>query len=236
MIARWSNKDFKIINNIEINKSSREVTYTDLTIDFSKCKIEDLPLAQQEVQIIDKSGKLKFTGFVSDYKLPELKKIVTPQKELNLSLFSPRQLTTKRTVTIMRTAMLTDIITQILEPLYQDGFNLKSLNIKDKSITVKLISRTVEEALNYLANKYELYWNIDELKGIEISTIDYMLNKETKKDINIKNYKQEINGLLSITPTVENIDYANIINVKNARIFYAKNEQTNMNITLKKRG
>ena len=136
----------------------------------------------------------------------------------------------------MRTAMLTDIITQILEPLYQDGFNLKSLNIKDKSITVKLISRTVEEALNYLANKYELYWNIDELKGIEISTIDYMLNKETKKDINIKNYKQEINGLLSITPTVENIDYANIINVKNARIFYAKNEQTNMNITLKKRG
>ena len=176
---------------------------------------------------------MKFTGFVSDYKLPELKKIITPQKELNLSLFSPRQLTTKRTVTIMRTAMLTEIITQILEPLYQDGFSLKSLNIEDKSVTVKLISRTVEEALNYLANKHELYWNINELKEIEISTIDYMLNKETKRDINIKNYKQEINGLLSITPEVENIDYANIINVKNARIFYAKNEQTNMNISLK---
>ena len=176
---------------------------------------------------------MKFTGFVSDYKLPELKKIITPQKELNLSLFSPRQLTTKRTVTIMRTAMLTEIITQILEPLYQDGFSLKSLNIEDKSVTIKLISRTVEEALNYLANKYELYWNINELKEIEISTIDYMLNKETKKDININNYKQEINGLLSITPEIENIDYANIINVKNARIFYAKNEQTNMNITLK---
>ncbi len=176
---------------------------------------------------------MKFTGFVSDYKLPELKKIITPQKELNLSLFSPRQLTTKRTVTIMRTAMLTEIITQILEPLYQDGFSLKSLNIEDKSVTVKLISRTVEEALNYLSNKHELYWNINELKEIEISTIDYMLNKETKRDINIKNYKQEINGLLSITPEVENIDYANIINVKNARIFYAKNEQTNMNISLK---
>ena len=129
--------------------------------------------------------------------------------------------------------MLTEIITQILEPLYQDGFSLKSLNIEDKSVTVKLISRTVEEALNYLANKHELYWNINELKEIEISTIDYMLNKETKRDINIKNYKQEINGLLSITPEVENIDYANIINVKNARIFYAKNEQTNMNISLK---
>ena len=129
--------------------------------------------------------------------------------------------------------MLTEIITQILEPLYQDGFSLKSLNIEDKSVTIKLISRTVEEALNYLANKHELYWNINELKEIEISTIDYMLNKETKRDINIKNYKQEINGLLSITPEVENIAYANIINVKNARIFYAKNEQTNMNISLK---
>ena len=63
MIARWSNKDFKIINNIEISKSSREVTYTDLTIDFSKCTIEDLPLAQQEVQIIDKNRKLKIYWF-----------------------------------------------------------------------------------------------------------------------------------------------------------------------------
>ena len=63
MIARWSNKDFKIINNIEISKSSREVTYTDLTIDFSKCTIADLPLAQQEVQIIDKNRKLKIYWF-----------------------------------------------------------------------------------------------------------------------------------------------------------------------------
>ncbi len=234
MIARWSNKDFKIIDSIEINKSSREVTYTDLTLDFSKCTMEDLPYAQQEVQIIDKNGNLKFTGFVSDYQLPELKKIITPQKELSLSLFTPRQMATKRTVTIMRTAMMSDIITQVLSPLYEDGFSLTSLNIEDKSITVKLISRTVEEVLNYLSNKYSLYWNINEFKEIEISSIDYMLNKEPKKTVNINNYKEQINGLLSISPSVENIDYANIINVKNARIFYAKNDQTgNLNITLK---
>ena len=234
MIARWSNKDFKIIDSIEINKSSREVTYTDLTLDFSKCTMEDLPYAQQEVQIIDKNGNLKFTGFVSDYQLPELKKIITPQKELSLSLFTPRQMATKRTVTIMRTAMMSDIITQVLSPLYEDGFSLTSLNIEDKSITVKLISRTVEEVLNYLTNKYSLYWNINEFKEIEISSIDYMLNKEPKKTVNINNYKEQINGLLSISPSVENIDYANIINVKNARIFYAKNDQTgNLNITLK---
>lgn len=234
MVARWNSKNYKIINSIEINKSSREVAYTDLTLDFSKCTIEDLPYAQQEVKIIDKNDNLKFTGFVSGYKLPELKKIVTPQKELSLSLFSPRQMTTKRTVTVMRTAMMSDIIAQVLDPLYQDGFTLKILNIEDKSITVKLISRTVEEVLNYLSNKYSLYWNINEFKEIEINSIDYMLNKEPKKTINISNYKQEINGLLSISPSVENIDYANIINVKNARIFYSKFDQNNnMNITLK---
>lgn len=233
MIARWNNKDYKIINSIEIDKSSREVTYTDLTLDFSKCTMEDLPFAQQEVQIIDKNGNLKFTGFVSDYQLPELKKIRTPKKELALSLFSPRQMATKRTVTIMRTAMISEIIAQVLAPLYQDGFSLNTLNIEDKSITVKLISRTVEEVLNYLSNKYSLYWNINEFKQIEISSIDYMLNKEPKKTININNYKEQINGLLSISPSIENIDYANIINVKNARIFYATNNQTgNLNISL----
>ena len=222
MIARWNNKDYKIIDSIEIEKSSREVTYTDLKLDCSKCTMEDLPFAQQEVQIIDKDENLKFTGFVSNYSLPELNKIVTPQKELSLSLFSPRQMATKRTVTIMRTAMMSEIIAQVLAPLYQDGFSLKALNIEDKSITVKLISRTVEEVLNYLSNKYSLYWNINEFKEIEISSIDYMLNKEPKKTIDINNYKQEIEGLLSISPSVENIDYANIINVKNTRIFYEK--------------
>ena len=232
MKARWNNKDYKIINSIEIKKSSREVKYSDLTLDFSKCNIDDLPYAQQEVQIIDKDGNLKFTGFVSDYKLPELKKTVTPEKELNLSLYTPRQLTTRRTVTIMRTAKMSDIINQTLSPLFQDGFSLKELNIEEKMITVNLISRTVEEVLNYLSNKYSLYWNIDELKRITVNSIDYMLNKEAKKTIDINNYKDEIKGLISISPSVENIDYANIINVKNARIFYSKFQTEGLNVTL----
>lgn len=232
MIARWNNKDFKIINSVEIKKSSREVTYTDLTLDFSKCTMEDLPYAQQEVQIIDKNENLKFTGFVSDYQLPKLKKIVTPEKEFSLSLFSPRQMATKRTVTIIKTAMMSDIISQVLAPLYEDGFILNVLNIDDKSITVKLISRTVEEVLNYLSNKYSFYWNINEFKEIEINSIDYMLNKKAKKTIDINNYKEQIPGLISITPSVENIDYANIINVKNARIFYSKFQTEGLNITL----
>lgn len=231
--AKWNNKKYKLIDNINTNKSSREVKYSDLTLDFTDCTIEDLPFAQQEVQIVDKSDNLKFTGFVSDYDLPELRDVETRIKKLKMSLFTPRQMATKRTVTIMRTAMMSDIIAQVLAPLYQDGFSLNTLNIEDKSITVKLISRTVEEVLNYLSNKYSLYWNINEYKQIEISSIDYLLNKEPKKTINIKNYKDEIKGLISISPSVENIDYANIINVKNARIFYATNDQTgNLNISL----
>lgn len=231
--AKWDNKKYKLIDSIEIDKSSREVTYTDLKLDFSKSTIEDLPYAQQEVKIIDKNGNLKFTGFVSEYKLPELKKIKTVEKELSLTLFSPRQLATKRTVTIIRTAMISDILNQVLAPLYEDGFSLKSLNLEDKPITVKLISRTVEEVLNYLSNKYSFYWNMNEFKEIEICSIDYLFNKEPKKTININNYKDEIKGLISISPSIENIDYANIINVKNARIFYSKFQTEGLNITLK---
>ena len=232
MYAFWNNKKYKIINSIEINKSSREVTYSDLTLDFSKCKIDDLPYAQQEVGIYDKNDNLKFTGFVSDYKLPELNKVVTPKKEFSLSLYSPRQLATKRTVTIIRTAKLTDIINQTLAPLFSDGFVLNEINVPDKTITVKLISRTVEEVLNYLSNKYSLYWNIDELKNITVNSIEYQFNKPAVKSIDINNYKQEIDGLLSISPSIENIDYGNIINVKNARIFYESLGTEDLNIVL----
>ena len=231
--AKWNNKKYKLMDDVQIEKSSREVSYTDLILDFSDCKIDDIPFIQQEVKILDGKDNLKFTGFVSDYKLPELRDINTSIKKFNLSLYSPRQLATKRIVTIMRTAMLSEIIAQTLAPLFQDGFILKDINIEDRSITVNLISRTVEEILNYLSNKYGIYWNINEFKEIEVISIDYMLNKVAKKQININNYKKERKGLISISPYAENTDYANIINVKNARIFYEKVDEGNLNITLK---
>ena len=232
MIAKWNDKEYKLIDSIDTNKSSREVTYSDLTLDFTNCKMEDLPYSQQEVKILDNNNNLFFTGFASDCKLPELKDVSTSVKRLTLSLFSPRQMTTKRTVTVIKTGTLKEILEQILEVLYEDGFTLKELNIPNMTITIKLISRTIEEVLNYLSNKYSLYWNIDEFKQITINSIEYMLNKEAKKTINIDNYKDEIKGLISISPSVENIDYANIINVKNARIFYEKLETQGLNITL----
>lgn len=229
MVAKWNDKSYKIINNVEIEKSSREVTYTDLTLDFSKCTIEDLPYAQQEIQIIDKNGNLKYTGFLSECQMPELRFADKIRRELTISLLSPRQLTTKRTVTVIRTATLEEIIQQVLQVLYEDGFTLQELNIPNKTITVKLISRTVEEVLNYLSNKYSLYWNIDEFKRVTINSIDYQFSKPVSRTININNYK-DIKGFIKLTPSVQNSDYANIINVKNARIFYAVNKD--MSVTL----
>lgn len=228
--AKWNNKSYELLDRIEISKSSREVTYTNLILDFSNGKTDDLPFAQQEIKIYDKQENLKFTGFVANYKLPELR-LTDVVRKLQMSLFSPRQMTTKRTITIVRTAKLKEIIQQALDVLCEDEFIVKELNIPDKTITVKLISRTIEEVLNYLSNKYSLYWNIDELKQITINSIDYQFSKPITKRIDINNYK-EIKGFIKITPSVQNSDYANIINVKNARVFY-ESLKNNVNVQLK---
>ena len=224
--AKWNNKKYKILDSISIKKSSREVTYSDLLLDFSECKMEDIPYAQQEVQILDRNENLRFTGFVSDSKLPELKDINTSIKKLTMSLFAPRQMATKRTVTIIRTDTISNIIQDVVEPLIQDGFYLEELNVDDKTISIKQISKTVEEVLNLLGAQYSIYWNINENKGIEVCSLDYLFNKTPQKSININNYKEEINGLISITPSIEGVDYGNIINIKNARVFYEEDELT----------
>lgn len=230
MIAKWNNKEYRIVDSIEIKQSSREVTYSNLTLDFSDCTIDDLPFAQQEVKIYNENNELKFTGFVSDYDLPELKKYVLDTKELDLALYTPRELTTKRTVTIITTDTLENIISKILSPMYIDGFTLDEINVPNKTITVQLIAKTIEEALDYLSNKYSLYWNIDKYKSIVVNSTEYQFAKPVVKSLNLNNYIEEIKGFISISPAVENLDYANIINVKNARIFYENEYDVNVSL------
>lgn len=228
------NKRFRIVDTLELTKSSQQISYGNIVVDFSNANIEDLPFYLQEVRIKDEKNndKLIFTGFLNDYTLPELR-LLDIYRKIEISLFTPRELATKRTVTIIATKRLTEIINQALAPLYQDGFQLKEINITDKVIATKFISRTVEEILNYLSNKFSLYWNIDEEKNITINSIEYQFNKQAKKTLSVNNYKTEINGFISLTPSVENSDYANIINLKNARIFYS-GEIEEKNVTLKK--
>ena len=105
MIARWNNKDFKIVNSIEINKSSREVTYTDLTLDFSKAKMEDLPFAQQEVKIIDKNKEI-----YNEYcpNLPQVQKL-TEKREKAIDKFL-KEFTKEQFIEICKIANSTDFL------------------------------------------------------------------------------------------------------------------------------
>ena len=197
MIAKWNDKEYKLIDSVEINKSSREVTFSDIKIGFENGTIADIPLYLQETKIIDEEGKILFTGYVNDCKLPSLRLGSKIERELSISLISPRALTAKKTVTVCKTDKLENILNIILKPLYQDGFYINEYNVKDKIITVKFISKTIEECLNILANKYSLYWNIDELKGIQLNDIEYLFNK-TSTEININNYKEKIKGFISL--------------------------------------
>lgn len=189
----------------------------------------------QEMQIYDIDNKLLFTGYLESYKMPELTILNNIENELTLTLMTPRTMATKKTVTIVTTDTMLNIINRIFQPLYNDGFVLKESNFDNKAITVKLIARTIEECMQILSTRYELYWNINELKEITVNSIEYQFNKPFKKSININNYKEQIKGFTKLVPSVEGTDYANIINVKNARVFYSFINK-DMNIALKKDG
>lgn len=229
---RYNGKSYKVLDSIEIQKSSRELKYTDIKIDFKGGTIEDLPFYMQEMQIYDINNKLLFTGYLESYKMPELTMLNNIENELTLTLMTPRTMATKKTVTIVTTDTMLNIINRIFRPLYNDGFALKESNFDNKAITVKLIARTIEECMKILSTRYALYWNINELKEITVNSIEYQFNKPFTKSININNYKKQIKGFTKLVPSVEGTDYANIINVKNARVFYSKFQTEGLNISL----
>lgn len=218
--AKWTGVTIPILNDLQINLSSREVTFSDLTLDFSGKTINDLPYFLQEVQIVDDNNNVLFIGYVDTYTLPQIKQRNQIEMELSLTLLSPRKMTTKRVVSINKTDQLENIIREIFNVLIPDGYYFKEINVPYKSITVRRLSRTIEELIEEICNKNSLYWNIDIDKGITVCSIDYMFAKEPIKTLDITNYKDNIKGLLSITPTVNGVDYANVINAKNARVFY----------------
>ena len=230
MIAKWNDKEFNLLNNIEISKSSREVSFSNIEIDFEGKTKEDIPVYLQEVKILNEDNTLKYTGYVNRCELPKLRLKNLIDRNLSLELLSPRALTTKKTVTVVMTGKIKDVLDRILSPLYEDGFAINDYHIEDRAIMVKFISKTIEECLNILSNKLGIYWNIDELKKIQICDISYLFNKEPI-EINTENCIEKIKGLEYLLPTIEGYDYANIINVKNARVFIT--ETLNESFTLK---
>lgn len=211
----YSGKYFKILNGFELNTSSRQVTFSDVVIDFTGYKMEDLPINFQEVHIW-KDNEVIYTGYINCFELPKMKN----QKqfiELSLNLLSPMQMTTNKIVTVIGTYQLKDIINKVFEPMIRDGFTIKEMNVRDGQKTVSFLLQTIEYTMNALSNSENLWWFINEKKEIYVNSLDYQFGLNPVMEIT---HDKKIEGLLSVIPSVEAVNYANVINVKNARVYF----------------
>ena len=225
MITRvvYNNKAFKMIESYGFKFSNNEVTFNDITIDFSNCTIADIPYKYQEIKIIEAEneenimqGTVKFTGFLDDIELPDMK-LEDEEREMVLTLLSPLKLATKRNVSLIGTYKLETAIRRVIQPLVDDGFILKEINIPDGQITVNFVLETVENCMNNIGFKRNIFWTINERKEIYVNSIDYLFGSQSAKEIS-KNKPRY--GLSKIQPKIENVDYANVINFKNVRLIY----------------
>ena len=200
----YNDKSFRIIDDYQINISNSEVTFNDITIDFTNHLIEDIPYKFQEVQIIKAdteqnllNGEIIFTGYVDEINLSEMK-MKNGERELNLTLLSPLKLATKRFVSLIGTNNVSTAINKVLTPLLNDGFVISQMNIDEGQITTNFLIETIENCMNTICRKRNIFWYINE------------------------NIKEK--GLLRIQPSIQNIDYANVINFKNIKLIYTQQD------------
>lgn len=219
----YNNKTFKILNEYQLKFSNNEVTFNDIVIDFTNCSIADIPYKYQEIQIRQAednqdifNGNLLFTGFLDDINLSDMK-MRKEYRELTLTLLSPLKMATKRSLSLIGTFKKEEAIRRVLQPLVDDGFNIVEMNVADGQITTNFVLETVENCMNDICFKLNVFWYIDENKNIYVNSLDYLFGLNAKKIIS-PNVQQK--GFLGIQPKIENIDYANVINFKNVRVYY----------------
>lgn len=215
---KYNNTYYDLLNDYIVKKSSREVNFNNIVVDFTNKTIIDLPKKYQECQIVKITNgeeKIIFTGYINGFILPNIK---NPEefRELEIELLSPMALATRRTITAIGNYKLQDLINIILQPLYNDGFTLKELNISNNELTVNYLIETVESTLNKLSNKYNFWWYIDENKNIYINSIDYQFGLEPKL---VYNEDIKLKGLKSLIPSIDATDYCNVVNFTNVRVW-----------------
>ena len=217
-------KILPIYETLELNKNGNETTFSNIKVDFGSSTKEELPLAFQEIRIWQgkvnvqedlNNCNLLYTGFLDNVK-PTQKYTSKDECDLELSLLSPMNLTTKRTVSISGTYKTTELFNYIFEPLINDGFFLKRVLIDEKDVNVSYFVETVETVMNDLSNKLNFFWLVDENKNIYIIDINKLFGQNSVLTID---EIEKIEGLYSIIPTIENSDYFNCVNLKNARIY-----------------
>ena len=217
IVFRYGATELNLIGEYSIKKSSQDVTFSDITCDFTGHKKEDLPIKYQEAQLVDnETGEVSFTGYIESYDFGDMRE-VDVDREINISLLSPMSLTTLRSTIAVGNYMLKDLIQNtILSSMIDDGFSIVEMNIADREISVNFLMETVEYCMNILSNKYNFWWYIDENKNIYIRDIDYMFNLEPK--ITYDNETRP-KGLEYIKPKISATDYYNVVNFKNVRVY-----------------
>lgn len=204
---------FRILSELNIEKSNAEVTFSDLVLDFTDHTALDIPFKYQECFVV-RDETILFTGFISEVSFSQMQ-MSEENRELNVTLLSPMAMATVRSATLVGTYTKEQAIRTALQPLLDDGFYLKDIDIPVGQITCNYLIQTIEFILNELSYKLGLFWYIDENKGIYIKQIANMFLEAPRV-----NLKGKIDNLLKLQPTVENIDYANQINIKRARLYY----------------
>lgn len=211
---------FQVIDGYRVNESSREVKFSSLVVDFTNKTIADLPLKYQEVQLLDLDNEYNvneviYTGYVNNFTLPKMKNR-NEYRELELDLLSPLAMATVRTVDAVGTYELQSLVRELIQPLIDDGFVLKEMNIGNNQITVNFLSETVESSLNKLSNKFNFWWYIDANKNIYINSITYLMSLNPKLTYDDSN---PIKGLIDVIPSIDATDYCNVVNFTNVRMY-----------------
>ena len=224
--AKFNNKRYNLLDSMTITKASNEVRYSDIRIDAPNITSQDLPVKYQEVGIYDEDDNLIFTGYVSDYSLPTIDKYTGEDKEVTISLYTPMKMATLRTCSINGTYLLVDLIPLVFDNLIREGYKIVELNVgKTQRLTVNFYFETIEYAMNRISNRSSVWWYIDEKKGIHVNNIEWLFS-QSPVDI----LENKVDGLYELIPNVENIDYANQINLINARIYTTMFSNTNQDV------
>lgn len=219
-----------VYDELQLNRSGSETSFSEVKADFGNRTIENLPMAYQEIRIWDgeligsqdlSQCKLMFSGFLDKASVTQ-KYNSNDECDVEFSLLSPMNLATKRYVTIIGTYNIYELFTRIFEPLMSDGFQIGNIDVTNNSVNVKYYIETIETVMNDLSNKLNIFWTIDEHKKIYVTDINKLFSKEPVLDID-----NNIKGLYKLMPVIENTNYFNTVNIKNARVY---STETNKNI------
>lgn len=215
--ARFNSTDFPLLEFPTISDSSREVNFSDIQIDFRGFDENLLPIQYQEITIVeidkDFNERVLFVGYADNVDFPEFLTIHTPLV-ISISLLSPYAYASKRTITReINEVPLNEAIEIVLSSLLEDGFTIETNELSTtKTLAIVFQSEPVEKAMNYLANTNRFIWYIDQTKKIFIKNLETL--PKTNPVLTVT--QENDNFLNSVKPFKTTVDYANVMQIKNA--------------------